>query len=119
MTQIKKKNINPTNTKAVDYFIYNKQNDTIRLSSNTKRCLNLSKLETCILQTIKYSILSSDIPVFMKHINKWLSGDTKDIIQVSFTDGQGKLRKVQIKGHARYDSNNKVSSIYGAFIKLV
>ncbi len=103
---------------SVDFFIYDIESDTIKISDDTRRLLGLINDEECNLSTIKSLIIGIDIPVFLKQLRLWLNGDTSGIIQVRIVDVYNQLRTIQIKGHARYGEGEQVKLIYGAYFDI-
>ncbi len=103
---------------TVDFFIYKISDDSMQISSNMKQALGLSCGETCYLSNIKSLIIGIDIPVFIQHFTKWLNGNTSNIIQVRLVDSNNQIRTIQMKGHLRFDENQNVQSIYGAFFDI-
>ncbi|MCW3805217.1 hypothetical protein [Plebeiibacterium marinum] len=105
-------------TASVDFFIYRVADDSINISSGTKRSLGINCNDTCYLSNIKSLIIGVDIPVFVQKFAKWLKGDVSEIIQVRIIDAKNQMRTIQIKGHLRYDENQNVVSVYGAFFDI-
>ncbi len=103
---------------SVDFFIYKVADDSIQISSNMKNILGLKCNEKCYLSTIKSLIIGVDIPTFIQQFKKWLDGDVSNIIQIRLVDSENEVRKIQLKGHLRYDENQSVKSVYGAFFDI-
>jgi len=103
---------------TVDFFIYKISDGTIQLSSNMKTVLGLNYNNTCYLSNIKSLIIGVDIPGFVQQFDKWLNGDTSKIIQVRIVDSNNQIRTLQLKGHLRFDENQNIKSIYGAFFDI-
>ncbi len=103
---------------TVDFFIYRISDDSIQLSLNMKQLLGLNCTETCYLSNIKSLIVGVDVPVFINHFDKWLNGDTSHIIQIRLVDSKNQIRTLQIKGNIRYDENQNIQTIYGAFFDI-
>ncbi len=103
---------------TVDFFIYKVSDDSIQISSTMKNVLGLKCNDPCYLSNIKSLIIGVDIPVFIQQFEKWLNGDTSNIIQIRLVDSENQIRTIQLKGHLRFDHNQNVKSVYGAFFDI-
>ena len=104
------------NAVAVDYFIYNKNSGCIAISTNTKKFLGIPEDTNCNIDIVKSHILGIDIPNFVKQFNRWLSGDTSEVIRVTMVNKCNRIKSIQIKGHIKYNEEGDTKTIYGAFI---
>ncbi|GAF01591.1 hypothetical protein [Saccharicrinis fermentans] len=118
MLEKEKYNESPNLEGAIGYWMYNVQEDTLRLPQRIKHILGLNKYSQCAFSSFKSIIIGADIPRFVKGFNAWINGDTSKIIQVRIVDSNNIVRVIQIKGHLRTDIRNSEMVLYGAYINI-
>lgn len=103
---------------SIGDWIYHIQEDVLNLSGDTRENFGINLDIPCRMASFKSRILSVDISLFVQCFDKWLIGDTSNVIRIRIIDNDKQIKTLQIKGRVRFDDSGVAVQLYGAYIDI-
>lgn len=117
-SDLEKLNEPPGIANSIGFWIYLIQEDIIKLSKDTMENFGIKIDIPCSMESFKSHILGVDISLFSQSIEKWIIGDTSNIIRIRIIDNDKQIKTLQIKGRVRFNKSGEAVQLYGAYIDI-